>query len=75
MAATRTQVYLTKEQRARLDDLRRREGKSLAEVIREAVEEYLDRPHETIEQALEATAGSVPDLEVPPRSEWGRGYG
>lgn len=41
MAATRTQVYLSREQRARLDEVVRRRGGSLAEVIRDAVDAYL----------------------------------
>lgn len=76
MAATRTQIYLTAEQRARLDELRRRDRKSLAEVIREAIDAYLaGEGGETLQDALDATYGSMPDLEVPPRSEWDRGYG
>jgi len=75
MAAIRTQIYLTREQRTRLDELRRRGGKSLAEVIRQAVDEYLESPRNNLEAALEATAGALPDLEVPSRDEWDRGYG
>lgn len=49
----------------------RRDGKSLAEVVREAVDAYLvDEVDEAA--ALEATFGSIPDLEVPPRDEWDR---
>jgi predicted DNA-binding protein len=75
MAATRTQIYLTKRQRKRLDEIRRRDGRSLAEVIREAVDQYIDQSGESIEEAWEATRGSMPDLEVPSRDEWDRGYG
>ena len=41
MAATRTQIYLTTEQRRRLDDRGRQTGLGLAEMIREAVDAYL----------------------------------
>ena len=74
MAALRTQIYLTAEQRERLDALRRSRDESLAEVIRAAVDEYLDR--ETLDRgsALELSFGAAPDAEVPGRDEWaGRG--
>jgi metal-responsive CopG/Arc/MetJ family transcriptional regulator len=75
MAATRTQIYLTAEQRRRLDELGQREGKSLAELIRQAVDEYLRYSHADVERALQETFGAIPDLEVPSRDEWDRGYG
>jgi metal-responsive CopG/Arc/MetJ family transcriptional regulator len=75
MAATRTQIYLTKEQRKRLDELRRRDGKTLAELVREAVDQYLERSQPSVEEALDSTFGMLPDLEVPSRDEWDRGYG
>ncbi|MBI2773350.1 MAG: ribbon-helix-helix protein, CopG family [Chloroflexi bacterium] len=69
--ATRTQVYLTKEQRRRLDQRRKREGKTLAAVIRDAIDAYLVRPDlKTIKAILDATYGVNPDFSVPPRSEW-----
>jgi predicted DNA-binding protein len=75
MASTRTQIYLTAEQRKRLDELAKREGKSLAELIRAAVDRYLDEeshPKVDLEEHLRRFFGSMPDLEVPPRSEWDR---
>lgn len=75
MAATRTQIYLTKRQRARLDALAKREDKSLAELIREAVDIYLEQGPVDLQRALDETFGASPDLEVPDRSEWDRGYG
>ena len=75
MAATRTQIYLTKRQRAKLDALARREDKSLAELIREAVDLYLERGPVDLQKALNETFGACPDLEVPDRFEWDRGYG
>ena len=75
MAATRTQVYLTKEQRARLDEIRRRDGRALAELVREAIDAYLGRSVPSVDDALRETAGVLPDLEVPKRDEWDRGRG
>jgi predicted DNA-binding protein len=40
MPSTRTQVYFTEEQRRRLDAQAEREGKTPAEVVREAVDAY-----------------------------------
>lgn len=73
MASTRTQIYLTDTQRARLDEVALREGRSLADVIREAVDAYLSEAAPGSKQALEATFGALPDLEVPSRDEWDRG--
>ncbi len=70
MAATRTQIYLTNEQRRRLDALVRREGRPLAALIRDAVEDYLTRAAPDPGQALEETFGIAPEFEVPPRQEW-----
>jgi len=75
MAATRTQIYLTAEQRKRLDELGRREGKTLAQVIREAVDAFIDQENPDVKKALDATFGAAPNLEVPSRDEWDRGYG
>jgi hypothetical protein len=69
----RTQVYLTSEQRRRLDELASREGKTLAQVIREAVNAYLVEAAPESEKALAATFGVAPDAAAPPRDEWGRG--
>lgn len=71
-AALRTQIYLTREQRDELDRLSEREGASLAELIRDAVDEYLDSRPVGIDEALEASFGAVPDAEMPSRREWGR---
>jgi predicted DNA-binding protein len=73
MAATRTQIYLTSDQRTRLDALRRREGKPLAELVREAIDDYLAHAIPDAREALDATFGSLPDLAVPSRDEWDRG--
>ncbi|MGI8608944.1 MAG: CopG family transcriptional regulator [Candidatus Dormibacteria bacterium] len=72
MAATRTQVYLTTEQRRRIDDLITRNGQSLAWVIREALDQYLAAPGADRQTALDATFGALPRLSVPSREEWNR---
>lgn len=71
MAATRTQVYLTAAQRARLDELRAQRDSTLAELVREAIDAYLDNEPRR-DAALERTRGALPDLEVPSRQEWGQ---
>lgn len=71
MPATRTQVYLTEKQRARLDELVRRRGVPMAQLVREALDRYLEETMQPdLEAALAATFGAMPDLEVPPRDEW-----
>jgi Arc/MetJ-type ribon-helix-helix transcriptional regulator len=75
MSATRTQVYLTQDQRDRIEELRARDGRSLAEVIRAALDAYLTRREPTLEElqgALDETFGSMPDLQAPGRAEWDR---
>jgi predicted DNA-binding protein len=66
MAATRTQVYLTAEQRDRLDERGARTGLGLAEMIRRAVDEYLGEQGD-VQAALDETYGSLPELHVPAR--------
>lgn len=71
MGATRTQIYLTEQQRKALDARRRRERKTLAAVVRDAIDAYLAKPEPADYQAvLDRAFGALPDLEVPPRSEW-----
>ena len=72
MATKRTQLYLTEEQRRRLDDMGKRKGRKMAEMVREAVEAYLNRPHADFAEALDATFGKAPQIEVPSRDEWDR---
>ena len=73
MASRRTQIYLTAEQRKRLDERRRREKRSLAELVREAVDTYLADRTVDPGEALDSTFGALPRLEVPSRDEWDRG--
>ena len=71
MAALRTQIYLTAEQRRRLDALAAAEGRRLAELIREAVDAYLaEQALIDPAGALESTFGVAPDFTAPERREW-----
>jgi hypothetical protein len=73
MAATRTQIYLTKKQRQQLDARRKREGKTLAAVVRDAVDAYVASDQAAIgdrKAVLARTFGIAPDFEVPSRDEW-----
>ncbi len=80
MAATRTQVYLTEDQRREIEALRASDGRTLAAVIRAALDEYLATHGRAAEEArrretqrvLDETFGIAPDFEVPPREEWNR---
>ena len=73
MSCLRTQIYLTGEQRARLNSLRERKGRSLAELVREAIDAYLARTAPDPEEALARTFGALPDLEAASRDEWDGG--
>ena len=72
MASTRTQIYLTAEQRRHLDERGRREGRPMASLVREAIDQFLAGTPDP-DSALGATFGSLPELEVPSRDEWDRG--
>ena len=73
MASTRTQIYLTDDQRRRLDARGRRSGQPLARMIREAVDAYLADDRPDVEVLLDETFGTLPGLETPGRDEWERG--
>lgn len=72
MPATRTQIYLTEEQRARIDQVSESEGIPMAEVIRRALDHYLGNEVDPA-GALRATFGAAPDACAPSRDEWRRG--
>ncbi len=72
MSATRTQVYLTTEQRRLIDEIARAEGVSLAEVVRRALDVYLGTARDP-GPALAATFGADPEAAAPSRDEWVRG--
>ena len=66
MSSTRTQIYLTKEQRDRLDERGAQTGLGLAEMIRRAVDDYLGDQGD-MQAALDETFGVLTDLELPAR--------
>jgi hypothetical protein len=76
-ASTRTQVYLTQEQRDRIEELRAHDGRTLAEVIRTALDEYLATHGREAEEArrekrrrvLDETFGVAPDFPYPNRDD------
>jgi hypothetical protein len=72
MSATRTQIYLTEEQRRLVDTLSAQEGVTMAEIIRRALDSYLDTRRDP-ERALRDTFGAVGDIESPDRDDWERG--
>lgn len=73
MPSLRTQIYLTSDQRRRLDMRGRRSGAPMARMIREAVDAYLIEDRPDTDAALDETFGTLPDLELPSRDEWERG--
>lgn len=73
MSATRTQVYLTPEQRNRIDELAASRGVTMAEIVRLAVDDYLDEASPDPASALAETFGAAPDVAPPSRDEWDRG--
>jgi hypothetical protein len=72
MPAIRTQIYLTDMQRRQLDARGRRTGAPLARMIREAVDAYLGVDQPDPQAALDETFGTLPELELPDRTEWDR---
>ncbi len=80
LAATRTQVYLTGEQRRQIEELRSRDGRTLAEVVRTALDEYLathgpwaeEERRAERQRVLDETFGIAPDFPYPNRDEGDR---
>lgn len=72
MSSTRTQIYLTEDQRRRIDSVAAAKGLTMAEVVRRAVDDYLDDEPDA-DKALASTFGVAPDAEVPSRDTWRRG--
>jgi predicted DNA-binding protein len=73
MSATRTQIYLTDEQRRRIDLLAAAKGATLAEIVRQALDLYLRQEQPDPSVALAATFGADPQAKPPRRDEWDRG--
>ena len=63
----RTQIYLTPEQRKLLDERAKSRGTTMAQVIRDAIDRYLEERR--IDDILERTFGMAPDMEYPSRAE------
>jgi len=74
MGAIRTQIYLTSEQRKRLDALRKIHHKTLAQVVREAIDAYIGEPVTAeAQRVLDESFGALPNLKVPSRkAEWAK---
>lgn len=73
MSATRTQVYLTAEQRRLIDEVVARDCVTLAEVVRAALDSYLHTADADPAAALEATFGAEKEVRALSRDEWARG--
>lgn len=72
MSSRRTQIYLTDEQRERVDRVAAAQGLTMAQVIRRALDDYLDDLPDP-DAALDATFGAAPDAATPSRDSWARG--
>lgn len=72
MSAIRTQVYLTDGQRRRMDNMAQSRGVPMAEIVRRALDAYLDSEIDP-SVALASTFGAQTDAEVPSRDSWQRG--
>jgi predicted DNA-binding protein len=72
MTATRTQIYFTQEQRDRIDRAAVARGITMAELVREAVDEYLSDEIDPSE-VLAATFGAAAEAVAPSRDDWHRG--
>lgn len=72
----RMQVYLTEAQRTLLSKKAVALGVPVAALIRRAVDRYLggEPTGPDYDEVLQRTFGSMPDLEVPPRSEFDRSF-
>ena len=72
MSAIRTQIYLTEDQRARIDRVAEAEGVTMAELVRRALDQYLGDDTDP-SAALAATFGAVPTAKAPSCDTWRRG--
>jgi len=73
MGQTKLQIELTPEQRRRLESRRKRENKSLDEVVRDAIDSYVAGEPGVVgaeaQRILDDLFGSAPNFHVPPRHE------
>jgi metal-responsive CopG/Arc/MetJ family transcriptional regulator len=74
----RTQIYLTARQRSELSDIARNSGKKQSEIIREAIDRFIEQAgNDKKESVLQEAAGiwknrkDLPDLRML-RSDWDR---
>jgi hypothetical protein len=72
MTAVRTQIYLTSEQRDQIDRVAASEGVTMAEVVRRALDTYLERDVDA-KASLAATFGADTNATTPSRNDWRRG--
>ncbi|HZU71227.1 MAG TPA: CopG family transcriptional regulator [Acidimicrobiales bacterium] len=72
MPSTPTQIYLSEDQRQRIDEMAKAEGVTMAEVVRRALEKYLPADTDAA-GALQATFGADPEAQALDRREWDRG--
>lgn len=74
----RTQIYLTKRERDELKRLAKRSGRKQSELIRKAIDEFVERQRpEGMQTALDALAGAWKDKQDVPdyrclRDEWSK---
>ena len=54
--------------------IQRREGITLAEVVRRALEQYFGKRAPDWSEVVGDTYGAVPDFKIPDRGEWDRGH-
>jgi hypothetical protein len=73
MPAMRTQIYLTADQRQRIDELADAEGVTMAEVVRRALDSYLVTGQAGASSVLTRTFGAAPEAQHPDRADWARG--
>lgn len=69
MATTRTQIYLTRDQRQRIDELADSEGVTMAEVVRRALDSYLVIGQAGASSVLARTFGAAPEAKYPDRAD------
>ena len=70
MATTRTQMYLTEQQRERIDELAGIEGVTPAEIVRRAIDAYFSSYVPDASASFSRTFGALTDIEVPSRDKW-----